>query len=220
MARQSRIVIPGAPHHVTLRANNKRRLFSYACEYHRFLYFLGRAQVATSCSMHALVLMTNHVHLVVTPPDVKALSEFVKLLSQRYAQTRNQRRGGSGHLFEERFNSVPITSERQLALTTAYDDLNPVRAGMTARPDEYAWSTYALHTNQVSSIPRGLWTPTHWYLELGATPDARAVGYRKWIDACLERDERPHEVTRVDAKLALANASPFGAKRPDGTSAR
>src|SRR5581483_10875885 len=123
----SRVIIPGLPHHLILRGNNRRRLFSYPTEYSRFLWDMWRAQRRAPVAVHAIMLMKNHVHLIVTPPDADTLAGWVRGFAQRYAQLRNARRSGSGKLFEERFTRIPIRSERQLAVTMAYLDLNPVR---------------------------------------------------------------------------------------------
>lgn len=96
-----RIVVPGRPHHVVIRGNNRRRLFSYSSCYRRFLRYLADALRHTGCRLHALALMTNHVHLVITPPDAAALSSCVKRLAQRYAVQRNARFAASGKGLEE-----------------------------------------------------------------------------------------------------------------------
>ncbi|HEY7955508.1 MAG TPA: transposase, partial [Polyangia bacterium] len=129
MTRPLRFVAPGLPHHVILRGNNRRRLFSYPSDYQRFLYYLERGLRDVGCWMHAAALMTNHVHLILSPPDRRALSDCVRAFSQRYAQYRNRRKNASGKLFEQRFAAFPILHERQLAVTTVYVDLNPQRAG-------------------------------------------------------------------------------------------
>jgi putative transposase len=182
-----------------MRGNNRRRLFSYPHEYRQFLFLLGLALAFRDCTLQALVLMTNHIHLILTPFDEDALSRFVKRVAQRYAQTRNQRRLGSGRLFEERFFSDPLISTVELSIVTAYIELNPVRAGLVSRPEDYRWSTYALHAGlETSEVSSSLWTPSSWYLSLDGDPDARAARYCAWVAECRAAGTRP---TRTDARM-------------------
>src|SRR5205823_3755859 len=106
--RKNRDIAPGLPNHFVLRANNRRRLFSYESEYRQFLAFLDDARLKYGCLIHALALLANHLHMMVTPPTVVAGWKLVQSCAQRYAQWRNRRRDGSGKLFEQRFTSVPI----------------------------------------------------------------------------------------------------------------
>src|SRR5947207_1436289 len=118
MPRRPRLVLPRVPHHVVLRGNNRRVLFSSKRDYEMFLFFLWRALERGGCGLHAATLMSNHVHLLLTPADADALSGFVKSVAQRYAQLRNVKRDSSGKLFEERFFSRPVLTERQVAVVT------------------------------------------------------------------------------------------------------
>src|SRR5262249_8675490 len=135
-----RKIIPGIPHHIIMRGNNRRRLFSYPSDYKRFLWDLERARERAPCDIHSFNLMKNHTHFVITPPDAATLSKMIQLAAQRYAQVRNLRRETTGKLFEERFISIPIETERQLAITLAYVDTNAVRAGVVRDPLDWPWS--------------------------------------------------------------------------------
>jgi putative transposase len=222
--RQTRVVIPDLPHHLYARGNNRRRLFSYPKDYLRFLALLDEARKKTGCLIHALTLMTNHIHLVVTPPDHAKLPRFVHSFAQRYAQYRNRSRDASGKLWEERYDARPILTERQLAITMAYVELNPVRAGMVEHPGEYRWSTYALHANTPSpkrGISRSLWTPSDWYLALGATTEERARAYSTWVEACQARGEEPEAVDEIALAEALsASRYTLRLERPNRSCAR
>jgi putative transposase len=222
MARRARIVLAEVPHHVILRGNNKRRLFSYPHEYNRFLYAIGRALRPAKCLLHALVLMTNHVHLIVTPMSATALGFFVKTFGQRYAQQRNARRHASGRLFEERYHSAPILSERQLAVTTAYVELNPVRAGMVEDPMDYQWSTYRLHAGHHtgSAVSPFLWTPSCWYQSLGRQWSDRGSLFVSWVAECRARDERPETIPRRVLEEIEREQARDRCERPDRSSAR
>jgi putative transposase len=222
MARKLRLVVPQFPHHVVVRGNNRRRLFSFAGDYMRFLWDLRYAVQCTGCLLHGITLMCNHAHLLVTPPDAPSLPRFVKRFSQRYAQYRNARRRATGKLFEQRFFSVPILDDRQLAITTVYADLNALRGGLVDDPVDYRWSTYALHAGDParSKIPRSLWTPSPWYEGLGKSVEDRAAKYREWVASCRARDLKPARVTEIEAIEALSS-EPYGLRlqRPDGSGA-
>lgn len=145
------------------------------------LWDLHTAVETTRCTVHALCLMANHLHLIVTPPAKDSLALFSKSFAQRYAQHRNDDRDASGKLFEERFWSEPIKTVFHLAAVTMYIDRNPIAAGITAMADSYRWSTYGLHANGRSLERRidQLIVPSSWYLSLGRTTVARAREYER-----------------------------------------
>lgn len=191
MPRAARLVLEGAPHHVVLRGNNRRRLFSYRRDYLYFLSLMSRHLSGTNVLLNAFCLMPNHVHLLLTPLERTSLGAFIKRTAQRYAQVRNKRYQTTGKLFEQRYYSKPMGSERQLAIATAYIDLNPVRAHLVDDGALYAWSTLRLHAGLpcTPTSLHALWTPSEWYLKLGRDSHLRASAYCRWIDECLERDE-------------------------------
>src|SRR5262249_9187154 len=127
MARQRRIVLPGFAHHVVVRGNNRRLLFSYSDDYKMFLFFLAHALERRHCRLNAITMMSNHVHLLLTPAEESSLAACVKSFSQRYAQFRNKQRGASGKLFEQRFFSRPVLTEAQVGIVISYIHANPIR---------------------------------------------------------------------------------------------
>ena len=135
--------------------------------------------------------MTNHVHLVATPHDHTQLSRFVRFFAQSYAQFRNRSRNSTGKLFEERYKSVPITTEEQLAITTAYIELNPVRADMCVDPAQYRWSTFRQHGGLEDGEPlfTEFWSPSAWYMSLAGDACGRASVYREWVTHCQAQDD-------------------------------
>ncbi len=185
------IVIPQQPHHVILRGNNRRRLFSYPREKRFFLGCLLQASVKQCVPVHAITLMTNHVHLIVTPCDHLQLSRFVGHFAQRYAQFRNVSRGATGKLFEQRYKSIPIVSDEQMAITIAYVELNPVHAKICSEPEAYRWSTYPQHAGYRAHEPvvAKLWSPSGWYQSLGGDPNQRAAAFRDWFTYYRARDD-------------------------------
>lgn len=188
--------MPGLPHHVVTRGNNRRRLYSYPRDYHTCLRYLLIALSEVACVIHQITLMANHIHMIVTPETVEALSKLMQSFKYRYAMHRNRVRQGSGHLFDERYWSKPIKSMDQLRLTTAYNDTNFYRDARAADPFEHRWSTVGLHAGKPKVDPklRELWTPSDWYRNLGGTADERAAAYREYIVEYLETKELPQSL--------------------------
>ncbi|KAB2892373.1 MAG: hypothetical protein F9K40_18665 [Kofleriaceae bacterium] len=228
MPRKARIVVPGVPHHVYLRGNNRRRLFSHDGDRWFWLRCLVLGFEASGCLMHQHTLMTNHVHFILTPPDKDALSVFVKESCQHYAQMRNARTGATGKLFEQRYHSKVITDEKHLLFTLLYNDANGYRAGMVDDPTAHRWSTAPLHAcRRDSKIPRSMWTPLVLYTRLARSPIARAAEYRRLMAAYLRdetwipvddgsrRDETPYRqrIERPDGSSARESATQWGKKR-------
>jgi putative transposase len=216
MPRNGRLVIPGCIHHVCLRGNNRRTLFSQSPDYRTFLGFITDSFEKTPVPIHCATLMTNHVHLVVTPPDEDSLDKFVGRFAQRYAQYRNKRRDGSGHLYDGRFYSEPLRNEAHVGLTLAYVELNPERAGLRA-VDEHPWSTYACHVGRPSKFPAELWTPSFWYESLGTTIAERQQRYAAWIAERRLAGERPPQAEELDkTERKTRSAANRSLRRPNG----
>lgn len=208
-------VIAQQPHHIWFRGNNQRRLFSYLHEYRTFLFFLKEAMRKTNVQLHAFSLLSNHGHLLVTPPSVQALSQCMQRTLHRYALHRNKRRKASGKLFEERFACKPIHSDAYLAIVHAYIDLNPKRAGLESNIGDYPWSSTWIHLCE--NHARLTWlaelcTPIGWYTNLGKTPAERSASYRHWLDECLEH-ERFAELDRIPLVAVQTTTE----RRPSGT---
>lgn len=141
MARPLRIEFPDALYHVTSRGNEQRPIFSDDVDRKMFLTFLGQAVQRFGWSLTAWVLMTNHFHLVIQTPEAN-LSRGMHWLNGTYAGWFNRRHGRSGHLFQGRFHSFLVEKETYLRELLRYVVLNPVRAKMVARPEDYLWSSY------------------------------------------------------------------------------
>lgn len=204
-----------------LRGNNRRILFSEPDDYEHFIYYAARAKTKVPVEVYAATLMTNHVHLIVTTPDETSLSRFIQLASARYAQFRNAKHEDSGKLYEQRFRSVPILDDRQLAVTLAYVELNLVRARVPANSPKHRWTTYWNHVGAAdAAVSRALWTPCPWYLELGCCDEERASRYAEWVKDCAERGEKPADVSALELReTKLASTKGRSVRRPDGSRA-
>ena len=218
---RSETIEPGRPCHLVTRGNNRRRLFSYPYERHEFLRILGAALDDTGCRLHVICLMTNHVHLLLTPPSVTAASDLMKVALQRYAQRRNNRRGGDGKLFDQRYSSTAICDESQLAATQMYIESNPLRPAIVEDAADFPWSSYPIHAGlDTGRIPENLLIPTTWYLSLGDSAAERAVAYRRAFIAYRDRGDPPLHAEHLEVYEAASHPYARRLRRPDGSSAR
>ncbi len=176
MARLPRIVIPGQPQHVILRGNNRSEIFCADADYQFYLEKLQQACSKHGCKLHAYVLMTTHVHLLITPQGEPSLAKSIQMLGRYYVQYYNYSYQRTGTLWEGRYKATLIDSESYLLTCMRYIELNPVRADMASHPSEYPWSSYR-HNALGQSDERV--TPHLEYHRLGNTDDERQAAYRQ-----------------------------------------
>ena len=142
MPRRPRLALPGVPLHLIQRGNNRQACFFAEEDYRFYLERLSEHAGKSGCRVHAYVLMTNHVHLLISADGAEAPGAMMKALGQRYVQYVNRVYRRSGSLWEGRFRSCPIQEEAYLLACQRYIELNPVRAGMVEHPADYPWSSY------------------------------------------------------------------------------
>jgi putative transposase len=148
MARLARLVIPGLPHHVTQRGNRRETVFFNDDDYLAYLDLLKSAVEISGSEIWAWCLMPNHVHMIVTPSHKDGLRQCVANAHRKYAGRINARNKWTGHLWQGRFGSV-IMDEAHLYNAFAYICLNPVRARLVARPQDWRWSSVHAHLTEV-----------------------------------------------------------------------
>lgn len=175
MPRRARLSLPSIPWHIIQRGNNRSVCFHAEDDYQFYLYYLKEFADKFGCVIHAYVLMTNHVHLLLTPAREDSAAQMMKHLGQRYVQYVNRTYRRSGTLWEGRFRSCLTQSEDYVLSCYRYIELNPVRAGMVAKPQDYRWSSY--HANGLG-YANGLLTPHDEYLRLGREGAERQESYR------------------------------------------
>ena len=144
MARLSRIVIPGVPHHVTQRGNRRQPVFFSDDDRRLYLDLVRRGCAAAGVRCLAWCLMDNHVHLVLVPEAADGLRAALGEAHRRYTRAVNFREGWRGYLFQGRFASYPM-DEAHLMAAVRYVELNPVAAGMVARAGDWRWSSACSH---------------------------------------------------------------------------
>lgn len=176
MPRRPRITIPDTPHHIIQRGNNRQPCFYREADYRCYLDWLSTYAKETDCSVHAYVLMTNHVHLLVTPHDRDSLGQLMKKLGQRFVQYINRTQHRSGTLWEGRYRSSIAGEEKYILACYRYIELNPVRAGMVFHPSQYPWSSYQANAEGKRNE---LLTATSAYNSLATTLTKRLSAYRE-----------------------------------------
>ena len=186
MARRPRMVIAGYPHHLIIRGNNRQDIFLDDGDRRRFRGLLGEVMADARVAIHGYVLMSNHVHLVVTPADSPALSGAMQRLGRRYVRYFNDRHLRSGTLWEGRFRAALIETDRYLLACLRYVENNPVRAMMVARPADHSWSS---HRHHVGLAVDELLSPHPLYWALGNTPFDREQAWLRLFDEGVGREE-------------------------------
>ncbi|MBK7899333.1 MAG: transposase [Azonexus sp.] len=183
MPRRPRVMLPDVPLHIIQRGNNRQACFIADEDYGVYLDWLKEYAGQTGCALHAYVLMTNHVHLLLSASTRDGAAALMKALGQRYVQYVNRVYRRSGTLWEGRFRSCPTQGEGYLLVCQRYIELNPVRAGMVPHPAEYRWSSYRANAQGEAST---LLTPHPLYRALGADAAARHEAYRELFRCALE----------------------------------
>ncbi|MBS0610004.1 MAG: transposase [Proteobacteria bacterium] len=187
MARLPRLTLAGYPHHVIQRGNNRQLIFADRQDFETMLSLLAENAQKFRVAVHAYVLMDNHFHLLATPATDEALPSTMQAVGRSYVRYFNDRHGRSGTLWEGRYRSTLIETERYLLACMAYIDLNPVRAGMVAQALDWPWSSHAHYLGLRSD---GLVTPHALYWALGNTPFAREAAYAELVQAGISGTEQ------------------------------
>jgi REP element-mobilizing transposase RayT len=169
MARPIRIEFEGAVYHVTSRGNERRKIFFSRKDYEKFKEYIVEAKEKYRFILHGYVLMTNHYHLLIETPE-KNLSKIMHHINSSYTTYTNVKRKRSGHLFQGRFKAIVVDKDSYLLELSRYLHLNPVRAKIAERPEDYPYSSYKTYT-----LPQGeaLVTRTT-ILEMFTTREAEA----------------------------------------------
>ncbi|MBM3539161.1 MAG: transposase [Alphaproteobacteria bacterium] len=186
MARPARYFLPDQPLHVIQRGNNRGAIFFADADRERYRGWLAEAAAEYGCAVHAYVLMTNHIHLLVTPARADSLPRTMQSLGRRYVRYVNDLYRRTGTLWEGRYRAAPIDSEAYFLSCCRYIELNPVRAGIVPTLADYAWSSWRAHAEGASDP---LLSEHDLYRRLGATPAERQAAYRALCDsAALDPD--------------------------------
>jgi len=201
MPRKPRFYVPGAPVHAVQRGHNRFAVFFDDLDYLEYLRCLKQAADSCSCEVHAYVLMSNHVHLLLTPGRADSVGRLFQSIGRHYVRHINSTYRRHGGLWEGRYKSNVIESQAYLLSCMRYIELNPVRAGMVDHPAKYRWSSYASNALGVSNAVISAQAE---YVALGRLPDARQFTYRGLFDRVADADEL------ALLRCALQTGTPLG----------
>ena len=190
--------------HLVQRGINREPCFVAEEDYHCYLHWLQESAADWACAIHAYVLMTNHVHLLITARRTDGPARLMQSIGRRYVQYVNRLYKRTGSLWEGRYKSSAVQAETYLFACMRYIELNPVRAGMVADPAQYGWSSY--RHNGLGQTDERI-TCHRLYRSLGPNPEERLESYR-----ALFRSELDDEAIG-DIRLALAQSQPLGEDR-------
>jgi putative transposase len=204
MPRKPRFYLPDVPAHVIQRGNNRQAVFFCDDDYRAYLAWLRESAARHGCAIHAYVLMTNHVHLLVTPETRDAISRTIQHVGRHYVTYVNSQYGRSGTLWEDRHKGSIISSEAYLLACSRYIELNPVRAGMVTAPEDYRWSSYRANAGG-ESCPLLRYHAI--YMALGDSPESRQRAYRELFRAVLG----PGQLDAI--RSAVQTGTPLGNDR-------
>ena len=204
MPRRPRVHLDNVPLHIVQRGHNREPCFFTEEDYQSYLHWLGEALTEAGCVLHAYVLMTNHVHLLLTPGKAELVPKLLISLGRRYVQYINRTYRRTGTLWDSRYKSSLVQAETYLLTCQRYIELNPVRAAMVEDPAHYRWSSY--RANGLGQ-PDVRLTPHELYYALGPNGQKRQAAYRALFRAHLDRDAID------DIRLALNQNQPLGNER-------
>jgi putative transposase len=174
MARQPRLILPNQPHLIIQRGNDNQVIFRDDEDHQRFLEWLRESAKFYRVSIHAYVLMPNHLHLLATPSDEGGLAAMMQKVGRLYVPWFNNKYGRSGTLFQGRFRTSVIDPDAYFLACIRYIELNPQRNQLAFDPRDYPWSSYAHHAGV---RPDPLITDHAKYWELGNTPFQREAAF-------------------------------------------
>ena len=202
MPRRKRYCPVGLPLHVVQRGNNRQVCFTSDNDMAAFANWLREGAEKYSIAVHAWVFMTNHVHLLLTPGTDHAVSKCMQFLGRYYVRYFNYRYGRTGTLFEGRFRSSIIQTNRYLLACYRYIELNPVRAGLVQDPADYVWSSY--RSNALGQSAK-MWSPHQEYLDLGTSKPQRLKAYQQLFSNELGTEQITNIRNTLNTGLALGN---------------
>jgi putative transposase len=179
MARPPRVEYPGAVYHVINRGNAGENLFKSNRDREKFLMYLEKAVERFTLKIHIYCLMNNHFHILLETP-LPNLSRAIQWINVSYAGYFNRKHHRNGHLFQGRFKSILVDADEYLKHLSRYIHLNPVRAKIVERPDEYQWSSYPA---LVGKTKQPEWMETEWLLSQFGTQKKHAVmNYKNFVE--------------------------------------
>lgn len=202
MARLPRLCLPGTPHHVIQRGNNRQACFVDPNNYVAYASWLLEFSRQYRVAIHAWVFMTNHVHLLLTPESPDGIPQMMQCLGRQYVRYFNKLYGRTGTLWEGRYKSCVVNADEYLITCLKYIELNPVRAGMVESPADYFWSSYQAH-GLGKEIE--MWSPHALYQQLGSSSAKRCEAYKNLFVSSVDEDVIKKIRLASNRELVLGN---------------
>ena len=187
MPRKARIVVPNTPHHIVQRGHNKQVVFVSDDDYQYYLENVFEWKEQLNCKVYAWCLMTNHIHFIINPGDeMDNLGKLMKRLAGKQTRYVNRLEKRTGSLWEGRYKSSPIETDTYLLACCRYVELNPVRATMVEKPEDYCWSSYQqkIGLKEQNNVDKDAC-----YLSLGDTQEQRIARYKQWVESDVSEQE-------------------------------
>lgn len=204
MPRKPRFYLPRVPAHVIQRGNDRQPVFFDEQDFRCYLKWLSEGARKYGCQVHAYVLMTNHVHLLVTPFMKESIGRMIQYIGRHYVAYVNKEYGRTGTLWEGRHKGSVISSAEYFLACSRYIELNPVRAGMVAHPRDYKWSSYR---GNALSHEDALLTQHTLCRALGVDASERQRNYRELFRSALG-PEQVHDI-----RMSVQTGTPLGNER-------
>ena len=207
MARQPRLTVAGYPHQVIQRGNDRQAIVRDDADRERLLALWQEHALTFKVAVHAYVIMDNHFHLLLTPETNEGLPQMMQAVGRAYVRYFNLRHQRTGTLWEGRYRSNLIETERYLLACMVYIDLNPVRAGMVVQPVDFKWSSHRHCIGQVNDP----WLKPHaLFWGLGNTPFAREAAYVELVQTGLVQRDQDQLTQSALSGWALGSADFVG----------
>lgn len=201
MPRKKRFYVPDIPVHVVQRGNNRDPVFFNTGDYQHYLTWLKEASLRYHCAIHSYVLMTNHIHLLVSPSSKDSISYMMQYLGRHYVPYINSHYRQSGTLWEGRYKGNLVQDDTYLLTCMRYIELNPVRACLVPNASDYLWSSFAVNRGEKND---DIITPHQTYLALGANQGSRQLAYKALFDTAMESN------AVKEIRAALQTGTPLG----------
>ena len=208
MPRSPRLFIRGLSLHVIQRGNNRSAMFQMPDDYRYYLELLGNASRRCQVHVHGYTLMTNHIHLSVTPSTATSLPQMMKRIGETYVRRFNKEYERTGTLCEGRYRASLIQDDRCWLTCLRYIELNPVRASLVNSPELYEWSSYRAHA---FGYPEPRLTAHPLFLALGRTSSDRS---RAWQATC-GAPTNDDELTTIRRAIQACRPVPVMSAKPD-----
>ena len=204
MARRKRCFVEGLSCHVTQRGVDRSPIFRAPTDYEAFLTILTYECGEWGLRVHTYALMGNHIHLLATPEHETSLPNTMQALGRRYVPFFNQRYGRTGGLWQGRYKAALVHDERYWLTCMRYVEMNPVRAGIVARPEDYQWSSYAHHG---LGTPDRLITDHPLYLALASSSVQRQQAWQRICSQSIASEQM--ECIRRSIRSGIVSSDPM-----------